>query len=1296
MSRAAEQRSPGAERLSERDRVVETVAHLAHVLPGQGPIETFIHHNTLHGFQHLSFDDAVAQAEALFGASGYLSVETFRAHYRRGRISDADLDAVEEERSDGNGVRVIGMVGGETVTDGTIRRLHLVHGVVETDPATFVFLARERDATSRMFPDVPAETRTRALQKAHDELTRGVNRVGRDVTLGGWLGEVLGLDIVHATTRAAAAELAAGVVGPADEDHLLERMGVAPSQRDAYLALVARALASVDGSDLRAGRALWLGVEARLVESVARRHFDAPGRLADIEQVLRADIEATATGSLWVACVAAFGHPDPLAVTDVRTLGPRDPEAASDRLAEGVSALTHRTGRPVPLPPEDRARIESALENELDVLRRDARTDATSAFDPTARERAAATWFARRELRAGGCSPLGLAALRASARETWDPQARAAVDRLLRSDPRQAMSAAAHELRENELGRVGRDLSAGDILVRLTGKDVEPFVNRYMIRVCGAFLDSGQAAWRMPDRTIGLFRAWRTMAEVDATPLLLGVPGFPAVVAALPDDPADALLEQLDRFGIEPHQREDYLARAATRLTGWAAMVGWWGANATHPQQHTRPADLVQYLAIRLTFEAALVARGFRESLGLEAVDANTIAHWARAHPSEYFVRRRLQGGRLPTALAEAARVLERRGGTEEDWSELGTLIWSWESDPDVVVERETARGAWRLFRLAQLAGWSAGEVRELTAAERDRFVAVLDDFPEPDHRSLWLAAFERHYREEILGALDANRGKGRWQTRDRRPKAQVVVCIDEREESFHRAMDEMDPEYETFGSGGFFGIAMDFSGFDEHHVTPLCPAGVVPANRVKEVERDDPAAATAAAARRRRRAWRAVAEDSYWELKRNMVSGLFVTQFVGLLQSFPLVGRVLAPWGWGQLTARLERGAIPMPKTVLTVDEDEFPGLGFTPKEQADKVETQLRNIGMTHNFARLIVFLGHGSTSVNNPHESAHDCGACGGKHGGPNARAFAALANNPGVRAELGQRGIDIPADTHFVGGIHNTAHDGITYFDVDLIPEGRREEWRALARDLDEARARSARERCRRFYSAPKTSSVPRSLKHVEGRARDLSQVRPEWGHCTNAVAVVGRRALTQGLFLDRRTFVISYDPAGDPEGSIIERILMTVGPVGAGINLEYYFSSVDNLRFGCGTKVPHNVVGLIGVMDGAMSDLRTGLPKQMVEIHEAMRLLLVVEAPTAVLGRIYGAQPAIAELLDNEWLQLVSLDPDDGSMNLFRPGKGFVARDAGPSQLPVVASSYDWYAGHTDFLPPARIEPERVP
>src|SRR5205085_9645217 len=121
--------------------------------------------------------------------------------------------------------------------------------------------------------------------------------------------------------------------------------------------------------------------------------------------------------------------------------------------------------------------------------------------------------------------------------------------------------------------------------------------------------------------------------------------------------------------------------------------------------------------------------------------------------------------------------------------------------------------------------------------------------------------------------------------------------------------------------------------------------------------------------------------------------------------------------------------------------------------------------------------------------------------------------------------------------------------------------------------DEAGNRNAHERCRRFQSAPLTLSFAGARQHVEGRAEDLSQVRPEWGHATNALCIVGRRQRTRGLFLDRRAFLNSYDPTqDDAEATVLTRLLQAAVPVCAGINLEYYFSYVDYARYGSGPKL----------------------------------------------------------------------------------------------------------------------------
>jgi hypothetical protein len=223
------------------------------------------------------------------------------------------------------------------------------------------------------------------------------------------------------------------------------------------------------------------------------------------------------------------------------------------------------------------------------------------------------------------------------------------------------------------------------------------------------------------------------------------------------------------------------------------------------------------------------------------------------------------------------------------------------------------------------------------------------------------------------------------------------------------------------------------------------------------------------------------------------------------------------------------------------------------------------------------------------------------------------------------------------------------------------------------------------------SAPLTLSFEAARLHVEQRSEDLAQTRPELGHATNAITIVGRREWTRGLFLDRRAFLTSYDPTqDDAQGSILQGLLRAVFPVCAGINLEYYFSNVDNTGFGCGTKLPHNLAALLGVMDGAASDLRTGLPWQMVEIHEPVRSSFIIETTPDVMIGIMDRNPGIAQLCRNEWILLSLVDPKTRQISVFRDGR-FEPYQPQASVLPKAASSVDWYRGWRDHLEFAEIE-----
>jgi uncharacterized protein YbcC (UPF0753/DUF2309 family) len=138
------------------------------------------------------------------------------------------------------------------------------------------------------------------------------------------------------------------------------------------------------------------------------------------------------------------------------------------------------------------------------------------------------------------------------------------------------------------------------------------------------------------------------------------------------------------------------------------------------------------------------------------------------------------------------------------------------------------------------------------------------------------------------------------------------------------------------------------------------------------------------------------------------------------------------------------------------------------------------------------------------------------------------------------------------------------------------------------------------------------------------------------------------------------------------------------PVCEGINMQYYLSSVDSPGWACGTKLPHNVSALLGVMDGAASDLRPGLPWQGVEIHEPVRLTFIVETTPQAMLEIMDLNPVIGRILRNGWAHLAVLNPDSNEIQVFRHGEFTVYRPRS-RDLPRAASSTDWYRGWRDHL-----------
>jgi len=323
----------------------------------------------------------------------------------------------------------------------------------------------------------------------------------------------------------------------------------------------------------------------------------------------------------------------------------------------------------------------------------------------------------------------------------------------------------------------------------------------------------------------------------------------------------------------------------------------------------------------------------------------------------------------------------------------------------------------------------------------------------------------------------------------------------------------------------------------------------------------------------------------------------------------------------------------------------------GFTLDEQTLTVDTAFRMMGLTKNFARLVLFCAHGSTSENNPYESALDCGACGGNEGKPNARVLAMMANNSKVRERLAKGGIEIPSDTHFLAGQMDTTTDHVELFDLQDVPPTHRSDLARLQEDLAKAAELSNHERIGRFPEVAQPLEGTAAKQHVWRRSVDWSQIRPEWGLSGNTAFLIGRRELSKGLDLGGRVFLHSYDFRQDPNNRLLEVLLTAPQVVAQWINMEHYFSAVDNEVYGSGSKIYHNVVGRFGVMSGPWSDLRLGLARQTVmsgetPYHEPMRLMTIVEAPRERIDTLIAKHEVLRHYYHNEWVHLVVLDPEN--------------------------------------------------
>jgi uncharacterized protein YbcC (UPF0753/DUF2309 family) len=489
-----------------------------------------------------------------------------------------------------------------------------------------------------------------------------------------------------------------------------------------------------------------------------------------------------------------------------------------------------------------------------------------------------------------------------------------------------------------------------------------------------------------------------------------------------------------------------------------------------------------------------------------------------------------------------------------------------------------------------------------------------------------------------------------------RRPAVQAAFCIDVRSEVFRRALETVAPAAQTLGFAGFFGIFIEYvplgAGAGRSHVPVIFnPAYCI----YEQVKSGDEQSSLQQAIKRRQR----IGLSKAWKgFKLSAASCFSFVEATGLMYAPKLLGD---SFGWSRpvpdpfkqgldeaVVDRIAPTLAAVPQTQRCPHHDHS---GIPATDQIEHAARILRAMSMTSNFARLVLLAGHGSSTVNNPHASGLDCGACAGQTGEASARVVAALLNQPAVRRGLLEQGIAIPADTWFLAGLHDTTTDEVRLFDTDDVPIELANDLVQLRQWLEQAGDLTRMQRAVMLGMAGMSDTDV--AVDVRQRSRDWSQVRPEWALVNNAAFIAAPRDRTLGVDLAGRVFLHEYQWQTDNGFKILELIMTAPMVVANWINMQYYGSVVDNRRFGSGNKVLHNVAGgAIGVLEGNGGDLRVGLPLQSLHdgkrwVHEPLRLSVFIEAPEAAIDDIISRHDLVRQLVENGWLHLFRIDADNG-------------------------------------------------
>ena len=856
-------------------------------------------------------------------------------------------------------------------------------------------------------------------------------------------------------------------------------------------------------------------------------------------------------------------------------------------------------------------------------------------------------------------------------------------------------------------------------------------LDEQVIRACLDFFDEGQSIWEMPNRERGFFRAWLDLADRDVRRTL----GYlTRDVRGEPDVDAESVIGLVLR---ELQVPEDHWVSCFTqelaRLHGWAGFIRW-RSNASHYYWEQRfPGDLVDYMAVRTLLALTLL----RKRTGRRLPGTwRGLSEFIESRPHEAWLRHEFYGSGV---LADMAHVVEdallrgnkvritkvfadycerkRRSEASDQAIRLSAVAGNLNLSGEL--GRLPVDGLRRLLNLLSafrkregLIWLQAMEARAIgnlmrglsleppIAREKRPFAKALfciDTRSERIRRSLEsVGDYQTYGIAGFFGVPVSFMELGKGSENHLcpvllTPKNLVVemtstgvqdqVAVSALGKAMHELKESVLAPFVTVEAIGLlFGFDMvgktllpaSYNHWRQH-LHESRPATHLVIDKLSREQADSIVRAV-------QRAVIVKAVEQEFDLESVQITDDMVRELrecaLGHQTGCPGFAETvgLDDTGLENFIARL-RDAYRINQSFARLQLERVGRIGFSLDEQTLYVAQALQSIGLTGEFSRFILLVGHGSSSQNNPYESALDCGACGGSHGLVSARVLAQMANKPEVRRRLRAQGIDIPNDAWFVPALHDTTTDEIHLHDLALLPPSHLMYLDRLRNGLSSASRLCAQERMPTLAPRTRALDSAAAARAARRNALDWSQVRPEWGLSRNAYFISARRSLTLSGALDGRAFLHSYDYQVDPKRRLLENILTGPLVVGQWINMEHYFSTVDNERFGSGSKVYHNVAGRFGVMTGNLSDLRTGLPAQTVldggqPYHQPMRLITLIEAPFDHAQKAVESVVAVKRLVRNGWIRLLVIDPEAAAAYLYDDGEWLRQAYTGRNDVPL--------------------------